>query len=1040
MADIPPVLVRIQADVDQLKSGLRDAETSLKAFDGDVKRANSAVGGFGDTVKKLGATLGVTFAVGGLVNFFRSSVDEAMKAEAAMTRLRELLLTTGGATEVQIQALEKQADALAKVGAASKDSIVTTQSQLATFDLTGKTINTLTPAILDYVAAEKGAAATTEDYKMMTNGLAQALQGNFTSLTRVGFVLDEATKKQIASGTESERAAALVQVLNSTYKGFNETLAKTPQGRMMKLKQEFNEVKETVGQALMPVIEGMVGFISTSVLPAFSTAADFVKNLTTSLTGGGSLGEGFRKITTDVKNFLKPLADMAKSLAGPGSLMERFKDIAKFIKDFYTPIVMAMREAMTKVRDTIIANRDKIKELLDKFREIFAWVNQYIVPLFKTVLVAAIKQVGTVISTTFNLLVPLLSGVLDGIKIAINGVIWLINKMITAYNAVAGALGKKPVSYIDEIGAQAKRTTTALDQLEKSGARVAKTVSTPVDLFDRQGGGGDVFAGTPDKAGGPTKEDKARAKKLDALRKKVRETVKDMQDVVKEAQERADEALGRRGERVAEAEARYYETLKDIRKRYTDTMERAQERRDDAEAEAQIRKDKTDLKARQRHAQDQIEIARDYLARSAELEKDYQDRQTDIRKSGENKRLELIRSAAEKQASIVKQSIDRLRAAFASKTGVDIASAFTINSTELKRSENGLISYVRKISDLRGSVSNLISDLKSKLAGAKELQANAAALAALGYSQTFIEEIVKAGPEAGNAMAKALKSASPETTKELQALYGQMETLTETGLDSLAAKMNAGGKLATSELTDAYKAVATDLQASLAAVNREVDNSLLEAQTSYTQAVDKLKADRDRRLDESLEQLKDSLKESQEAFDDAMEDAKKTFERNRKDAQKSLQDSLTDARDVLQKALIAAQKDYEDQIDQINKSTEKKLTSLRENLAEIAKTMSSLSAAKDAQAALAAGGSVGTGIVKKKTAPVILLNTVDREGNEVKSEPKIAVTVNGYNLTSPQATANATTSAIKYGQAVLVGGTTIRAPQAMLEGLGGPIK
>jgi hypothetical protein len=54
----------------------------------------------------------------------------------------------------------------------------------------------------------------------MTNGLAQALNGNFASLTKTGFVLDEVTKKTISTGTESERAAAIVKVLDSTYKEF----------------------------------------------------------------------------------------------------------------------------------------------------------------------------------------------------------------------------------------------------------------------------------------------------------------------------------------------------------------------------------------------------------------------------------------------------------------------------------------------------------------------------------------------------------------------------------------------------------------------------------------------------------------------------------------------------------------------------------------------------------------------------------------------------------------------------------------------------
>jgi hypothetical protein len=71
-------------------------------------------------------------------------------------------------------------------------------------------------------------------------------------------------------------------------------------------------------------------------------------------------------------------------------------------------------------------------------------------------------------------------------------------------------------------------------------------------------------------------------------------------------------------------------------------------------------------------------------------------------------------------------------------------------------------------------------------------------------AKVFIEEVVKQGPEAGNKIAEALKAASPDATKELQSLYGQVEKVSETGLDALAQTMNAGGKLATAELMDAY--------------------------------------------------------------------------------------------------------------------------------------------------------------------------------------------------------------------------------------------
>jgi hypothetical protein len=136
-------------------------------------------------------------------------------------------------------------------------NITQTQSQLATFNLQVSTIEALTPAILDYVTAEKGATASTADFKSMTNGLAQALNGNFASLTRVGFVLDENTKKQIKSGTETERANALVKVLNSTYKDFNKNLRDTDAGQMQVLANAAQEATTIIGTGLIDAVKSL---------------------------------------------------------------------------------------------------------------------------------------------------------------------------------------------------------------------------------------------------------------------------------------------------------------------------------------------------------------------------------------------------------------------------------------------------------------------------------------------------------------------------------------------------------------------------------------------------------------------------------------------------------------------------------------------------------------------------------------------------------------------------------------------------------------
>ena len=258
------IVVRLSSEWDPkgIEKAVKDinkAGAKLDSISANTKKSSESFGSFNNGLKKLGLTVAATFGAREIGRFFASSIKGAMELEAAQNRLRKILLTTGGATNTQVNLLLKQADALEKVGVVSKENIIVAQSQLSTFDLSADTIKRLTPAILDYVTAEKGATASADDFKSMTNGLAQALQGNFASLTKTGFVLDEATKKQIKTGSEAQRVTAIIGVLNSTYKGFNQSLLDTPEGKITKIRQGFGDLKEEVGFALLDSIDRLSG-------------------------------------------------------------------------------------------------------------------------------------------------------------------------------------------------------------------------------------------------------------------------------------------------------------------------------------------------------------------------------------------------------------------------------------------------------------------------------------------------------------------------------------------------------------------------------------------------------------------------------------------------------------------------------------------------------------------------------------------------------------------------------------------------------------
>jgi hypothetical protein len=274
------------------------------------KQAESATDKLGRSVKNLAKTLGLAFSAAAIVNFGKAAVRASLEAQAQQQRLSALLKVTTGATQDQVNVLNDQAAALEKIGVVTGGSITQVQSQLATFDLQLTTIQALTPAILDYVVAEKGATASAADFKSMTNGLAQALNGNFTSLTRTGFVLDETTKNLIKNGTEAERAAALVAVLNSTYKDFNKNLRDTPMGQFQVLANSAEQAKTIIGTDLLAAMQMISG--PEGIGGAATAMEDFATQIGNVIYAIGILGSKIREIPgigKDLADVLNPLGE-----------------------------------------------------------------------------------------------------------------------------------------------------------------------------------------------------------------------------------------------------------------------------------------------------------------------------------------------------------------------------------------------------------------------------------------------------------------------------------------------------------------------------------------------------------------------------------------------------------------------------------------------------------------------------------------------------------------------------------------------------------
>jgi hypothetical protein len=798
----------------------------------------------------------------------------------------------------------------------------------------------------------------------MTNGLAQALNGNFGSLTRVGFVLDDQTKKLISNGTESERAAAIVDVLNSTYKDFNASLRDT--NPMQVAANELGNLKEDLGAALLPALEKVSTFVSDTFIPALRKLGKFIAdNKDVILTFAAALTAAY--VAMKIYRGMVILTTTAQKLYGVASVLMKGGQLASIASTNTLAASMLRLNAVMRANPigiivtaiALVATGFVLAwKKSETFRNVVITVAQAALKAFASIIPIVgkvVEAIAKIVTGPMRMLLTVLSK-LPGVGKYAKAGLDIMNKGLDGISDFADGAAKK-----------ATELSNKLETLRKSAVKTTEDVNKATKA--PKGGAAKDTGGT-----GLTDEQKD---KLKDYKKDVLDIYKDMNDAILDAKEDAAKELTQRDEKIAAA-----------RLRFDDIMEGAQEDRD-----------RSETAARKRNTEVLLEIENEYSKKKIDLDKNRDKQLASLQEAATKKRTELTQSAAEKEKSIIQSSIDRLRDAFASKLSFNLADSFDLtaftSSLSIKTAEGWTTAFSTAA---KKGTDKLLEDLKTKLQGAKDLQANAAKLAGMGYSQTFIEEVVKNGPEAGNKIAAALQAASPEATKELQNLYGQVEKISETGLDQLAATMNSGGKLATQELMTAYSQVAIDLKNSLAEVDTELNRSLADANAAYLEALSEAQATRTEKMAAAMTDLQEALAAAKLRFDDTLAAATKD----------------------LQRSLLDAQKDYEKAIDDINISTQKKLADLKSKLAEVAAAMSALGASQAAYTAMQNA---------PKFTPVVAnqLKPGDKGfvGPVASNTTNITNNVTGINMTDPTTTASVITNGIKYGTAVTVNTTTL---------------
>ena len=227
------------------------------------------------TAKKVGAGLKKAFvpataALGGLTAAAGLSLKAAAEDAAQQAELARQLEATTGATEAQVAAVEQY---IAQTELAA--GVTDTELRPAFANLVRATGDVTESQELMALALDV-AAGTGKDLEGVTEALQEAIQGEVAPLKE----LDKSLTDVIASGADTDE---VLGQLADTFGGAAAESTETVEGKFKLMKIQLDNTKESIGQALLPILE--------KLLPKLQSLATFVsENTELILIIGGVIG------------------------------------------------------------------------------------------------------------------------------------------------------------------------------------------------------------------------------------------------------------------------------------------------------------------------------------------------------------------------------------------------------------------------------------------------------------------------------------------------------------------------------------------------------------------------------------------------------------------------------------------------------------------------------------------------------------------------------------------------------------------------------
>lgn len=503
---------------------VRAEDKATAVFKGVADQAHKTGSALGGALKAgaLGAGAGIV-ALGG---FLATSVKEAMESQKVIAQLEAVLKSTGGAAGVTSKQMQELAATLQKQTVFSDEAVLSAENLLLTFtNIKGPQVEGATRAVLDM------ATAMGTDLQTAAIQVGKALNdpiGGVTALRRVGVQLSEQQEQQIkdflAVGDAASAQGVILGELSKEFGGSAAAAADTFGGRMQQLKNQFGELQEKVGMALLPVLTSLVKFLAEKLPGAIDQVErTFKEDLLPVLEDVARIfEEDILPILKEiVESYVIPeltdaFAQLKQTIDG---LLPIIKDFLNFLKD--NPAALAAVAALLGVLLialfpipaailAIIAGgtlllahwdeiRAKVNELVADFQANFPVLVEVIEFVWATIRARVqffVDEIRAIIKIATALWHGDFSAAWQGIKDMVNGFLNLIKADVeNMLRLIVGVVKQVlPDDLISKPFDEARRVIKWLMDRIDDLIRKIKSIPTPGDIF---GGIGGAIGGIP---------------------------------------------------------------------------------------------------------------------------------------------------------------------------------------------------------------------------------------------------------------------------------------------------------------------------------------------------------------------------------------------------------------------------------------------------------------------------------------------------------------------------------------------------------------